>query len=62
MGTPMTQGKRNRERTQRERKEAKEGRRDERKARKADLKALRQSGVDPDLAGIVPGPQAPTKF
>lgn len=53
-----TQLKRQRERAQAERRSQKEARRQEAKARRAAMP--RHSGdEDPDIAGIVPGPQPP---
>jgi hypothetical protein len=56
----MTQAKRKRERAKQEKRKAKEERRALRKEQKA-LRAeqLDDSGDDPDLIGIVPGPQRP---
>jgi hypothetical protein len=52
-----TQNKRARERARQERQEQKTARRAELKQRKAS-EPPSASGVDPDIAGIVPGPQA----
>jgi len=53
----ITQEKRNRERARQERREEKETDREIRKeARKARAESL-QDGIDPDLIGIVAGPQ-----
>jgi hypothetical protein len=49
--------KRERERAQREKQQDKDRRRQERRDGKTDRAAA--NGEDPDLAGIVPGPQAP---
>jgi hypothetical protein len=55
---PMTQAKRKRERDRQEKRKAKEERRALRKELKQQRAAqMRVSGEDPDLAGIVPGPQ-----
>ena len=51
-----TQNKRARERARQERQQLKAARRNEAKARKA-ATPLDRSGEDPDIAGIVPGPQ-----
>ena len=50
-----TFAKRQREQDQKERAREREQRRVERRGRKTD--APREDGVDPDIAGIVPGPQ-----
>lgn len=55
-----TQTKRNRERSKREWQQAKEEKRALRGKDKEDREALIQSGVDPDLVGIVAGPQPPS--
>jgi hypothetical protein len=52
----VTQQKRARERARQERQQEKLRRRDEAKARRANA-ATAADGVDPDIAGIVPGPQ-----
>lgn len=57
---PATQAKRKRERAKQEKRKAKE----ERRALRKQLKAQNanqdpESDEDPDLIGIVPGPQAP---
>jgi hypothetical protein len=54
----VTQQKRARERARQERQQEKLRRRDEAKARRANV-ASTSDGVDPDIAGIVPGPQPP---
>jgi hypothetical protein len=51
-----TQNKRARERARQERQQLKTARRNEAKARKA-ASPTDRSGDDPDIAGIVPGPQ-----
>ncbi len=55
MGNP-TGMKREKERQRKDRAKEKEAKRDVRKAEKAD-RPPRPEGEDPDLAGIVPGPQ-----
>ena len=59
MGRPTraTQEKRNRERAQKERANEKAELRAIRKEEKAIRAASAEDGVDPDLIGIVPGPQ-----
>jgi len=52
----VTQQKRARERARQERQQEKLRRRDEAKVRRANTPA-EASGEDPDIAGIVPGPQ-----
>jgi hypothetical protein len=52
----VTQQKRARERARQERQQEKLRRRDEAKVRRANA-PLAPSGEDPDIAGIVPGPQ-----
>ncbi|OFZ23199.1 MAG: hypothetical protein A2X94_02865 [Bdellovibrionales bacterium GWB1_55_8] len=52
-----TQGKRNREIQKRERKQEKEEQRVIRKGARAERAASVEDGIDPDLIGIVPGPQ-----
>ena len=51
-----TAAKREREKTLNERRMQKAARRQDVKMRKA-AEAPRQDGVDPDIAGIIPGPQ-----
>jgi hypothetical protein len=51
-----TAAKREREKTLNERRMQKAARRQDVKMRKA-TEAPRQDGVDPDIAGIIPGPQ-----
>jgi hypothetical protein len=53
---PMGRGKRERERARAERQQQKTARREEAKARRA-MAGPRRPGEDPDIAGIVPGPQ-----
>ena len=52
----VTQQKRARERARQERQQEKLRRRDEAKARRSNTSST-SDGVDPDIAGIVPGPQ-----
>jgi hypothetical protein len=54
---PATQAKRNRERSKQERQQEKQEKRSQRKEQKKDRERLIEEGVDPDLAGIVHGPQ-----
>ena len=55
---PMTQSKRAREAAQRTKQKKKAERREERKELKAQRSAERRAdGQDPDIAGIIPGPQ-----
>ena len=51
-----TQNKRARERARQERQQSKQARRAEQKMRKAGMPSA-AGGEDPDIAGIVPGPQ-----
>jgi len=53
----VTQQKRARERARQERQQEKLRRRDEAKVRRANTPADETAGEDPDIAGIVPGPQ-----
>lgn len=55
MGNPSI-NKRQKERDRKDRQREKEARRKERREEKAD-KPAGAEGVDPDIAGIVPGPQ-----
>ncbi len=58
---PATQAKRRRERAKKEKQKAKAERRALRKEQKAQKSALPHDlGEDPDLIGIVAGPQQPT--
>lgn len=59
MGKPSraTQAKRNRERSLQERKQEKQEQRAFRKEMKKNRAESLEAGVDPDLLGIVPGPQ-----
>ena len=58
---PATQAKRRRERAKKEKQKAKAERRALRKEQKAQKSAIpRDHGEDPDLIGIVAGPQQPT--
>jgi len=52
-----TQNKRARERARQEKQQHKEARRLENKLRKASENPVVDDGQDPDIAGIVPGPQ-----
>ena len=54
---PLGRGKRERERARAERQKQKAVRREEAKQRRSE-NVPGQSGEDPDIAGIVPGPQA----
>jgi hypothetical protein len=54
---PMGRGKRERERARAERQKEKAARREEAKVRRANAPGP-GGGEDPDIAGIVPGPQA----
>lgn len=67
MGKPSraTQAKRNRERAKQEKREEKLAERAMRREQKRLEDANRPEGaedVDPDLAGIVPGPQPPLEY
>jgi hypothetical protein len=53
----ITQDKRNRERAQRDRRLEKEADRAVRKEARKERALVREDGIDPDLIGIVPGPQ-----
>ncbi len=55
----LTQTKRNRERTKQERQQEKQEKRAIRGEQKKERDLLAADGVDPDLAGIVAGPQPP---
>ncbi len=56
--TKVTQQKRARERAKQERMQEKTRRREEVKVRKAnEPAAMETAGEDPDIAGIIPGPQ-----
>jgi hypothetical protein len=54
---PLARGKRERERARAEKQKEKAARRAEARARR-DANPTESSGEDPDIAGIVPGPQA----
>jgi hypothetical protein len=56
---PATQAKRYRERSRQERQQEKQEKRSQRKKQKTERERMVEEGVDPDLAGIVPGPQPP---
>ena len=53
----MTQKKRARERAQVERREVKAEKKLSREDEKAARQLLKDQGIDPDLVGIIPGPQ-----
>lgn len=55
---PLGRGKRERERARVEKQKQKAARRDEAKQRRSQTGPNEPGGVDPDIAGIVPGPQA----
>jgi hypothetical protein len=55
--TKVTQQKRARERAKQERQQEKSRRREEAKMRKGNHTQAAPAGEDPDIAGIVPGPQ-----
>ena len=55
--TKVTQQKRARERAKQERQQEKTRRRDEAKTRKANEPQRPGTDEDPDIAGIIPGPQ-----
>ena len=55
--TKVTQQKRARERAKQERMQEKNRRREEAKSRKANEPQLAGGDEDPDIAGIIPGPQ-----
>jgi hypothetical protein len=52
-----TQAKRNRERSKQEQRQEKQEKRNLRGESKKDRDRSLENGIDPDLAGIVPGPQ-----
>jgi hypothetical protein len=54
---PATQAKRNRERSKQERNQEKHEKRLLRKEQRKERDRLVAEGYDPDLAGILPGPQ-----
>ena len=54
---PLARGKRERERARAEKQKEKAARRSEARARRGQVGG-ESRGVDPDIAGIVPGPQA----
>jgi hypothetical protein len=54
--------KREKEKARAERQKQKEARRSETKARRAAAGPKRADGVDPDIAGITPGPQPPAEW
>ena len=55
--TKVTQQKRARERAKQERQQEKVRRREEAKSRKGTTERTAADGEDPDIAGIIPGPQ-----
>jgi hypothetical protein len=55
--TKVTQQKRARERAKQERQQEKTRRREEAKTRKANTPQQSRGDEDPDIAGIIPGPQ-----
>ena len=54
---PLGRGKRERERARAEKQKQKIVRREETKQRRGDTSPKQPGGIDPDIAGIVPGPQ-----
>lgn len=56
---PTTFSKRQREREKQEKRKLKLEKRAQRKEEKANRQTSTETGVDPDIAGIVPGPQPP---
>ncbi len=54
---PASQAKRSRERMKQERHQEKEQKRENRKEQRKERDRLISEGKDPDLEGIVPGPQ-----
>ncbi len=54
---PPGPSKRQKELHRQEKQREKEARRDERRREKADRPVRNEQGEDPDIAGIVPGPQ-----
>lgn len=63
MGRPSqaTKAKRDRERMRQERQQDKQEKRVQRSEQKKERDRLLIEGVDPDIAGIVPGPQSQTE-
>jgi hypothetical protein len=55
--TKVTQQKRARERAKQERQQEKTRRREEAKTRRANMPQQAHTDEDPDIAGIIPGPQ-----
>ena len=55
---PLGRGKRERERARAEKQKQKAAKREEAKQRRSQTEPGQPGGVDPDIAGIVPGPQA----
>ena len=60
MGNPSL-NKRQRERSRQEKQREKEAKRQQRKQDRAQRGPTDPEGVDPDIAGIVPGPQPPAE-
>jgi hypothetical protein len=58
---PLGRGKRERERARAEKQKAKAVRREEAKQRRSEV-TPGDPGIDPDIAGIVPGPQPPADW
>jgi hypothetical protein len=54
--------KRQKERARQQRNQDKQVKREERKREKAERPARADGGVDPDIAHIIPGPQAPLEY
>lgn len=63
MGRPnqATKAKRDRERMRQEWQQGKQEKRARRGESKKGRERLLEEGIDPDLAGIIPGPQKPTE-
>ncbi len=59
MASSDTFAKRQKDRARVEKRRAKEAKRKQRRAEGAANRAAVEPGVDPDIAGIVPGPQPP---
>lgn len=57
MAAPFGRGKRERERARAEKQKQKAEKREEAKHRRSQSNPGQPGGVDPDIAGIVPGPQ-----
>jgi hypothetical protein len=54
---PTTPAKRQKERNRQDRQRDKDAKRDQRRNEKANAPTPRPGGEDPDIAGIIPGPQ-----